>query len=74
MVTVPARADLHVMRRRDFPVPVGADDARRAAWVAAGSYPAAVAALAMAYGGHVFAAHRPMLAELLGSGLPEVTR
>ncbi|MEU8193320.1 NUDIX domain-containing protein [Microbispora amethystogenes] len=74
MVTVPARADLHVMRRRDFPVPVGADDARRAAWVSAGSYPAVVAALAMAYGGHVFAAHRPMLAELLGSDLPEVAR
>lgn len=39
---------------------------RQAEWIPAADYPALVARLADAVGGEVFAAHRPLLAELLG--------
>lgn len=40
--------------------------ARQAAWVRADSCRALVAHLAASYGGRLFAAHRDLLAELLG--------
>ncbi|MBX6386720.1 MAG: NUDIX domain-containing protein [Microbispora sp.] len=64
MVTVPAAVDLGTVRRADLPTPVGADDAKQAAWVKADSYAALLLHLA-AHGGEVFPAHRDMLAELL---------
>ncbi|MER6830942.1 NUDIX domain-containing protein [Streptosporangium sp. NPDC000563] len=66
MVTVPARCHLGGVARADLPAVVGADDARRAAWVRADTYPALVADLETTFGGVVFAAHQPMLSELLG--------
>ncbi|MEU8199325.1 NUDIX domain-containing protein [Microbispora amethystogenes] len=63
MVTTPALADLGEVE--SLPAVVGADDARRAAWVRADNYAALLVYLAE-HGGDVFAAHRPMLAELLG--------
>jgi len=66
MVTVPHRAHLGRLRHADLPVVVGADDARRAAWIPADTYAGLAAHLASAYRGQVFAAHQPMLAELLG--------
>lgn len=63
MVTWPALADLGEVAK--LPTVRGADDARRAAWVRADSYPALVAYLDETYDGRVFAAHREMLAELL---------
>lgn len=45
----------------------GSDDAKRAAWIPAGSYDELVRHLASTYGGRVFAAHRGMLAEVLGT-------
>ena len=44
----------------------GLDDARRAEWVAAGSFGMLTAELACRFGGEVFAAHVPMLEEFLG--------
>lgn len=64
MVTVPIRAHLGTVE--DLPPVVGADDARRAEWVCAGTYAALVEYLRRVYGGRVFAAHEAMLAELLG--------
>ncbi|MGW4426573.1 NUDIX domain-containing protein [Streptosporangium sp. NPDC004631] len=64
MVTTPAVADLGDVA--ELPAVTGADDARRAEWIPAAGYPALVARLADAVGGRVFAAHRPLLAELLG--------
>ncbi|MFD8533854.1 NUDIX domain-containing protein [Streptosporangium canum] len=72
MVTVPARVHLGAGDREDFPVPVGADDAVRAAWVRADTYPVLVADLAVTYGGTVFAAHEAMLRDLLGGCRPLV--
>ena len=66
MVTVPARLHLGTARQKDLPLPVGADDAKRAAWVRADSYAVLVAHLADAYEGRLFAAHEAMLHELLG--------
>ncbi|MEV0727709.1 NUDIX domain-containing protein [Polymorphospora sp. NPDC050346] len=47
------------------PVVVGADDANRAEWVRADTYPVLTSWLATRYGGRVFAAHEAMLAEAL---------
>ncbi|MEU9832731.1 NUDIX domain-containing protein [Streptosporangium sp. NPDC048047] len=65
MVTVPARCDLGTVARADLPAVAGADDAARAAWVRADSYPGLTAHLAMAYGGRVFAAHTDLLRDVL---------
>ncbi|GAA0445271.1 hypothetical protein Acor_83430 [Acrocarpospora corrugata] len=70
MVTVPARADLNVSRRQDLPALVGADDAKRAAWVRADTYAALLADLDASYHGQVFTAHRGLLAELLDTVNP----
>lgn len=43
----------------------GKSDARRAEWIPAGSYTCLTAAIHV-LGGHVFAAHVPMLTEFLG--------
>ncbi|NYF40457.1 NUDIX domain-containing protein [Streptosporangium sandarakinum] len=64
MVTWPAMADLGDVA--ELPAVVGADDARRAAWVPADSYAALVAHLADVYEASVFRAHEAMLAEVLG--------
>jgi ADP-ribose pyrophosphatase len=66
MVTVPARLHLGAARRKDLPLPVGADDAKRAVWVRADSFAVLVAHLADAYEGRLFAAHEEMLHDLLG--------
>jgi 8-oxo-dGTP pyrophosphatase MutT (NUDIX family) len=67
MVTVPARTHLPVSQYEDspFPIVLGADDATRATWIRADSYPVLVEYLTAVYEGQVFAAHRPMLAEYL---------
>lgn len=67
MVTVPVRVDLGD-GFEVFPVVVGRDDAKRAAWVPADTYDVLTSHLADVHGGHVFAAHRPMLAEALAGG------
>ncbi|RKN44309.1 NUDIX domain-containing protein [Micromonospora endolithica] len=65
MVTTPVRFDLgHYVG--PLPDVTGADDARRAVWVPAIDYPSLVRHLDIAYGGEVFPAHRPLLAEILG--------
>jgi ADP-ribose pyrophosphatase len=69
MVTVPTWIDLGTVRH--MPAVAGGDDARRAEWVRADSYAALVAHLEATYRGRVFAAHRPMLADLLDA--PEAT-
>ncbi|KAB1932927.1 NUDIX domain-containing protein [Micromonospora sp. ALFpr18c] len=65
MVTTPVRFELG-----DFvgPLPdvTGMDDARRAVWVPAIDYRALTEHLDICYGGVVFAAHRDLLAEILG--------
>ncbi|MEO3875508.1 NUDIX domain-containing protein [Nonomuraea sp. B12E4] len=66
MVTVPARGHLGTVCRADLPPVVGADDARRAEWVCAGTYASLVEYLRRVYGGRVFAAHEAMLQDLLG--------
>lgn len=48
-----------------LPAVSGADDARRAAWVPAGTFDGLKTALHARYGGHVFTAHVPMLTEFL---------
>jgi ADP-ribose pyrophosphatase len=65
-VTCVATASLGVVA--DLPEVVGGDDAARAAWVEARSYPAMVAALAFFCGGTVFAAHEGVLRAALGAG------
>lgn len=64
MVTTPAVADLGAVA--ELPSVDGADDARRAEWVRADSYAALAAHLKETYRGRVFAAHQPMLTDLLG--------
>ncbi|MER5320863.1 NUDIX domain-containing protein [Streptosporangium roseum] len=64
MVTTPAVADLGEFVV--LPAVVGADDARRAAWIWADRYADMVAHLEQQYGGRVFRAHEAMLADLLG--------
>ncbi|MGW4664062.1 NUDIX domain-containing protein [Streptosporangium sandarakinum] len=64
MVTWPAMADLGDVA--ELPAVMGADDARRAAWVPADSYAVLASHLEEEYGGRVFAAHEAMLAEVLG--------
>ena len=65
MVTVLARTTIGPRGREHFPIPGGADDARRAVWVRADSYDLAVHDVAARFGGRVFAAHRAMLADAL---------
>jgi ADP-ribose pyrophosphatase len=65
MVTVPFQTHLGTLTH-GLPAVVGADDARRAAWVRANTCTDLVTYLAGTHGGRVFAAHRPLLAELLG--------
>lgn len=62
-VTVPVHIDLGEVD--GVPGVTGGDDARRAAWIAAGSYNDLAADLEARYGGRVFAAHAAMLAEFL---------
>jgi 8-oxo-dGTP pyrophosphatase MutT (NUDIX family) len=52
----------------ELPAPTGADDTLQAAWVRADSYDTLVGELAAIDGGHVFAAHRDMLADALNDG------
>lgn len=66
IVTVPTYCDLGSLPSGDWPQPVGGDDAARAAWILADSYAALEGFLASEYQGRVFAAHQPMLRELLG--------
>ncbi|MGW4961793.1 NUDIX domain-containing protein [Nonomuraea sp. NPDC004186] len=66
MVTVPAIARLSVADPTDLPRVVGADDARRAAWISADTYTELTDDLDGCYGGTVFAAHTALLIELLG--------
>jgi ADP-ribose pyrophosphatase len=63
-VTVPVHIDLGAVT--DLPAVTGGDDARRAMWVPADSYQQLTDRLAAVWGGRVFAAHVPMLAEFLG--------
>ncbi|MGJ6968923.1 NUDIX domain-containing protein [Streptosporangium sp. G11] len=63
MVTTPAVAELGLVD--ELPAVTGADDARRAAWVSAHTYPVLEAHLETAYAGRVFAAHEDMLRDLL---------
>lgn len=65
MVTVPVLIDLG-SHSGPLPDVDGRDDARRAAWVPAVDYGRVVRHLAEAYGGVVFAAHRDLLADVLG--------
>lgn len=69
IVTVPVVFDLGVRDFFRFPVVNGADDADRAEWLHADSYPALAADLAITYEGDVFRAHRRLLADLLSPGL-----
>ncbi|MEV8635843.1 NUDIX domain-containing protein [Streptosporangium sp. NPDC051023] len=63
MVTWPAVADLGDIDR--LPAVVGADDARRAAWVRADTYDVLVVSLASVWSAPLFPAHRDMLADIL---------
>lgn len=63
MVTWPCLINLGEVD--ELPAVVGADDARRAEWVPAGSYEQLVGGVA-ALGGRVFAAHEGLLGEVLG--------
>ncbi|MBY8872873.1 NUDIX domain-containing protein [Micromonospora sp. PLK6-60] len=65
MVTTPIRFDVGVYAGA-LPDVTGSDDARRAVWVPAVDYGCVVRHLADAYGGEVFAAHRDLLADVLG--------
>ncbi|MFI6603829.1 NUDIX domain-containing protein [Nonomuraea sp. NPDC050536] len=66
MVTVPVVTTIRAAPGADLPRPVGADDARRAAWVQVDTYAKLVSALQTTYRGHVFAAHQHLLQDLLG--------
>ncbi|MFI7145123.1 NUDIX domain-containing protein [Nonomuraea sp. NPDC050022] len=66
MVTLPVRFDLGAVRYSDLPAVVGADDAKRAAWVWANSYAHLDAYLSGFDAGRVFRAHQAMLRDLLG--------
>ncbi|MFG1839123.1 NUDIX domain-containing protein [Micromonospora sp. NPDC049175] len=65
MVTTPVRFNL-TKCMGDLPRVKGMDDARRAEWVPADTYADLVNHLASIHGGTVFAAHRDLLAEILG--------
>ncbi|WP_432051146.1 NUDIX domain-containing protein [Verrucosispora sp. NA02020] len=65
MVTNPVAFDLGQVGDV-LPDVVGLDDARRAIWAPATDYAGLVRHLDIAYGGEVFAAHRDLLAEVLG--------
>lgn len=67
-VTWPVSVDL--VLARDLPAVTGGDDARRAGWIPAGSYEDLALALRDLHGGHVLAAHVPMLRDLLGEEAP----
>jgi ADP-ribose pyrophosphatase len=62
-VTIPVLADLG--RVRSLPHVTGGDDARRAQWIAAGSYDQLAGTLCELWGGQVFAAHTAMLSSFL---------
>ncbi|MEU7679758.1 NUDIX domain-containing protein [Micromonospora taraxaci] len=67
MVTTPVRFDLgSYYEWACLPVVEGRDDAKRARWVVADSYARLVEHLHNVYCGEVFAAHRDLLAEILG--------
>ncbi|MEU7863859.1 NUDIX domain-containing protein [Nonomuraea sp. NPDC049141] len=66
MVTVPVTFKLYGVFAVDLPAVVGADDAKRAAWVRANSYADLVAQLKTSYDGQVFRGHVAMLRDLLG--------
>ncbi|NBE80289.1 NUDIX domain-containing protein [Micromonospora rubida] len=68
MVTTPARVDLGVIDGGVLCLPVltAADDALRACWISADSYEALTGHLSDIYGRQVFAAHRALLADVLG--------
>ncbi|MGN9802088.1 NUDIX domain-containing protein [Micromonospora sp. L32] len=66
MVTTPVRFDVgNYYGWPSLPLLEGADDAKRARWVLADSYPALVEHLASVYSGEVFAAHCGLLADAL---------
>jgi ADP-ribose diphosphatase len=65
-VTVPVMFGLGCQDRP--PTLEAADDARRAAWIPAGSYRGLATSLRRRYGGRVFAAHAGMLREFLAGG------
>jgi 8-oxo-dGTP pyrophosphatase MutT (NUDIX family) len=62
-VTVPLIVDLGTVDV--MPDVAGGDDARRAEWVAAGSYAVLTRSLADRFDGQVFAAHTRMLRDIL---------
>jgi ADP-ribose pyrophosphatase len=64
MVTV--AVDIELGCRDPLPPVEGRDDARRAAWALADTYPALVDHLAAAYDGRVFPAHHALLKDALG--------
>lgn len=66
MVTVLALTNLGTFDDpHELPQPHGADDATRAAWVRAHTYDMLVDSLRHDFDGHIFSAHRQMLAEIL---------
>jgi ADP-ribose pyrophosphatase YjhB (NUDIX family) len=64
-VTLPVHVDLGDLD--ELPAVTGGDDARRARWVPAASFPVLSAVIGYCYGGRVFAAHVAMLTEFLGT-------
>lgn len=66
-VTIPVHIDLGTrdIAVSGYPLVEGGDDARRAEWVPADSYPMLLGALDFMHGGQVFTAHRAMLREFL---------
>lgn len=64
-VTVPVHVYLGTWPA--LPAVTGGDDARRAEWIPAGSYSHLTGSITRRYGGQVFAAHRAMLTEFLGT-------
>ncbi|GAA1362264.1 NUDIX domain-containing protein [Catellatospora chokoriensis] len=66
MVTAVYRADFGTYdSTADLPTVAGADDARRADWIPAGTYAHLNVHITVGYGGQVFAAHRDLLADEL---------
>lgn len=64
-VTIPVHIDLGGGPTDGLPVVTGGDDARRPAWIQAGSYARLLAWVIACQGGRVFAAHAGMLADFL---------